>query len=103
MGFFKSLFRTQYGQAEGFNFKGKRSLTIEKNQVICFAVGAEDIVLTKDNVASVEPITLNMKVTGFISNGISVVNNYLVKMKDGSTGSITILAGEAYKMLTLLQ
>ena len=103
MGFFNKLFRKQYGQADGFNFKGVRSLTVENNQVVLYAIGTEDIVLTKDKVASVELVTSNMQVSNFVQTGISIVNAYMVKMKDGSVGSIRILAGEAYKMLAVLQ
>lgn len=103
MGFFKKLFRKQYGKAQGFNFKGEMSLTIENNQVIIYAIGAEDIVLEKKNVASIELIASSVQVSNFVQSGISTVNNYMVKMKDGSIGSISILAGEAYKMLAALQ
>lgn len=103
MGFFKSLFRRQYGRAEGFNFKGERSLTIEDGKVIFYSLGAEDIILTKDDVESLDTVTLNTPVSNFVQNGINIVNCYMVKTKDGMVGQIRILAGEAYRMLSVLQ
>lgn len=103
MGFFNKLFRKQYGRAQGFNFKGVMTLTVENNQVVLYSIGAEDIILTKENVASIELVASSVPVSNFIQSGVSVVNEYMVKMKDGSVGSLSILAGEAYRLLSVLQ
>ena len=56
-----------------------------------------------NSIATLDTVTLNTPVSNFVQNGINIVNCYMVKTKDGMVGQIRILAGEAYRMLSVLQ
>lgn len=105
MGFFKKLMRAQYGQIHGSAapVKGVLSVTVEDNKVICYSLGAEDFVLSKENIKSIELTASNVKRDGIGRTGIAVVNVYTIIMNDGAAYSLDIYVGEVYRILPLLQ
>ena len=56
-----------------------------------------------NNIATLDTVTSNAPISNFVQKGINIVNCYMVKTKDGMVGQIRILAGEAYRMLSVLQ
>lgn len=72
---------------------GERQVLIEDGKLICFIVGAEDIVITKNDIDSVECVAQNVP-RQYSSKNI-VCNSYAVTLKNGEYGTFTIFAGKA--------
>lgn len=105
MGLFGKLTRAQYGQIHGTTapIKGTLSVTVEKNNVVCYALGAKDVVLSKDNIKSVELTASNVKRSGIGRQGIAAVNVYTIIMNDGAAYSLDVYVGDVYRILPLIQ
>ena len=80
---------------------GKRQVLLEDGKLICFVVGAEDVIITKNDVDVVECVAQNLKVQK--GNGISVCNSYAVTLKNGEYGTFTIFAGKAAEFTIFLK
>lgn len=80
---------------------GRRQVEIKDGKVCCFIVGMDDIVITKDDVASFECIAQSSPIT----NGNSIVNcnTYAVTLKNGEYGSFLIAVGKAAEFTILLK
>jgi hypothetical protein len=110
-GFFKGLLRANaalYGDVEGSITelkRGKRSITIEKGQVVLWIVGENDIVLTKDDIEALEPISSNQMVKDLASGGgkLYSVNVYNLILKNGRSGIMRLVSGSEYKVLSLIK
>ena len=72
---------------------GKRQVIFENGQVVCFIVGEDDIIIKKEEVASLECVAQNIKEQ--YGNNIMVCNSYAVTLKNGEYGTFTIFAGKA--------
>lgn len=72
---------------------GKRQVLLEDGKVICFIVGEDDIVITKNDVESIECVAQNIKER--YANNIIDCNSYAVTLKNGEYGNFTIFAGKA--------
>lgn len=111
-GFFKGLLRANNGSLCGdlegpmtkLN-KGKLPISIEKGKVIGWAVGQDDIELSKANVQSVDVIDNNVPIKDLSSGGgkLYSVNVYKIVMKDGKEGILRLLTGSAYKVLAIIK
>lgn len=80
---------------------GKRQVLLENGKIICFIVGEEDIVITKNDVASVECVAQNL--TQRYGNNNYVCNSYAVALKNGDYGTFTIFAGKAAEFTIFLK
>lgn len=111
--FFKGLVRansTNYGDLEGSMTGIKRGkmqmpICIEKGKCLAWAVGSDDVELSKDTVKSVEPIASNQivkDITGGQGKTYNV-NVYKIAMKDGQVGTLRLLSGTEYKVLQLIK
>ena len=80
---------------------GRRQVEIKDGKVYCFIVGADDIVLTKADVATFECVAQSTP----ISNGNKVVscNTYAVALKNGDYGSFLIAVGKAGEFTMLMK
>ena len=80
---------------------GRRQVLIEDGQIICFIVGADDIVLTKKDVESFECVAQSSPIT----NGNSIVNcnTYAVTLKNGEYGSFLIAIAKAGEFMMLMK
>lgn len=72
---------------------GKRQVLLEDGKLICFIVGADDIVITKNDIVTVECVAQNLKMQH--GNQFIVCNSYAVTLKNGEYGTFTIFAGKA--------
>ena len=110
-GFFKCLIRantSRCGDLEGEMtglIKGRLSVSIEKGKVIAWAVGSDDIELSKENVMSIDLVDSDLTISDLSSGGGKVyrVNAYKIVMKDGKQGVLRILTGSAVRVLSLLK
>lgn len=110
--FFKGMLRLNvfgnYGDLQGpmtnLN-KGGFMITIEKGKCIAYIVGQPDIELSRENVQSVQPISKNQKVSDIsgCGNKLCDVNIYRIKLKNGQEGTLRLLSGTEYKVLSLIQ
>lgn len=80
---------------------GKRQVLLEDGKLICFVVGAEDIIITKNDVDTVECVAQNLNLQH--GNGIMVCNSYAVTLKNGDYGTFTIFAGKAAEFTIFLK
>lgn len=85
--------------------KGRLSVSLEKGKVIAWAVGQDDIELSKENVQSVDVIDNNVPIKDLSSGGGKPysVNVYKIVMKDGKEGILRLLTGVAYKVLAVIK
>ena len=60
---------------------GRRQVLLEDGKLICFIVGEEDIVITKNDISSVECVAQNLQEN--YGNKIMVCNSYAVALKNG--------------------
>ena len=72
---------------------GKRQVLLEDGKLVCFVVGADDIVIAKDDIDTVECVAQNLKVPS--GNQVIICNSYAVTLKNGEYGTFTIFAGKA--------
>ncbi len=96
-----------YGDLEGAMTKlksGKLTIAIEDGKVIAWIMNAGDIVLWKENVASVELSVPGVTITDLGSGGgkTYIVNIYRIVMKNGEEGTLRLIASTANKVLTLI-
>ncbi len=96
-----------YGDIEGpmTNLKsGSLAITIENEQVIAWIVNAPDVILSKENVASVVLTTSGITVTNLSSGGGKpfTVNVYKIEMKNGQVGVLRLKVNTADRVLNLL-
>ena len=80
---------------------GKRQVLIENGKVICFIVGEEDIVLTKNDVSSFECVAQSTQISE--GNKIVSCNTYAVTLKNGEYGSFLIAVGKAGEFMMLMK
>lgn len=80
---------------------GKRQVLLENGKLICFIVGEEDIIITKDLVDSVECVAQNLR--EHYGNNTIICNSYAVKLKNGEYGTFTIFAGKAAEFTITLK
>lgn len=78
---------------------GKRQVLLEDGKIICFVVGEEDIVITKNDIGSVECVAQNLKEQ--YGNSTMICNSYAVTLKNGEYGTFTIFAGKAAEFTIL--
>ena len=111
--FFKGMVRansTNYGDLEGPMTGIKRGkmqmpICIEKGKCLAWAVGANDVELSKETVKSVELVASN-QVANDITGGQGKtynINVYKITMKDGQVGTLRLLSGTEYKVLQLIK
>jgi len=107
-GFLKALARSNSRNLAGWvdgpvaKVKGQRmQVLIEDGKVICFLSGAEDIVLDKSNVQSVECVAQNLQKQH--GNQMIICNSYAVTFKNGEYGTFTIFAGKAAEFTILMK
>ncbi len=111
--FFKGMLRansSNYGDIEGPMTgikKGKMQMPIciEKGKCLAWAVGADDVELSKDTVKSLEVIAKGQvanDITGGQGKTFSI-NVYKIVMTDGSVGTLRLISGTEYKVLQLIQ
>lgn len=109
--FLKGILRANsgnYGDLEGpmTNLKsGKLTLAIEKGKCIAWIVNEEDVELSKDNVASVEPISTGIAIKDLTSGGgkDAIVNVYRITLKNGQVGTLRLVANSEYKVLQIIK
>ena len=91
------------GWAEGDVIQGKgvRQVVLENKTAVCYAVGADDIIITKDDIATFECVTQNMP--KHYNNQNLMCNCYAVTLKNGGTGTFTILAGKAAEFTLIVK
>lgn len=97
-----------YGDLAGpmTNLKsGSLAITIEDNKVIAWIVNAEDIVLSSENVRSVELTVSSVPVSDLSSGGgkTYTVNIYRIEMTDGQVGTLRLKVATANRVLELLK
>ena len=97
----------KYGDLEGpmtMLKSGKLSITIEDGKVIAWIVNADDIILSKENVESVELSVPNVTITDLGSGGgkTYIVNIYRIVMKNGEEGILRLVTSNATKVLMLI-
>ena len=80
---------------------GNRQVLLEDGKLICFVVGAEDIVITKNDVDTVECVAQNLKLQ--YGNNNYICNSYAVTLKNGDYGTFTIFAGKAAEFTIFLK
>lgn len=80
---------------------GERQVLIEDGKVVCFIVGEEDIVITKNDVETVECVAQNMPKQ--YGNNVMQCNSYAVTLKNGEYGTFTIFSGKAAEFTILLK
>lgn len=105
--FFKGLLRanmTLYGDVDGVA-DTRLSLSVEKGKCIAWAVGTDDVELSRDNVASVSLLSSNQIATDLASGGGKkyMVNVYNIEMKNGKKGIMRLLVATEYKVLSLIK
>ena len=110
-GFFKCLLRANSslcGDLEGEMtglVKGRLSISVEKGKVVAWAAGADDIILSKEDILSVDLIDSDLTIKDLSSGGgkLYKVNAYKIVMKDGKQGVLRVLTGSAVKVLALIK
>ncbi len=80
---------------------GRRQVLLEDGKVICFLSGVEDVVISKEDVASVECAAQNLSQR--YGNQTILCNSYAVTMKNGMYGTFTIFAGKSAEFLILMK
>ena len=80
---------------------GKRQVIFENGQVVCFIVGEDDIIIKKEEVASLECVAQNIKEK--YGDKYIVCNSYAVTLTNGEYGTFTIFAGKAAEFTILLK
>lgn len=80
---------------------GKRQVLLENGTVICFIVGEEDIVLTKNDVVSLECVAQNLTVKH--GNDVINCNSYAVTFKNGEFGTFNIFVGKAAEFTVIMK
>ena len=80
---------------------GKRQVLLEDGKLICFVMGSEDVIITKNDVASVECVAQNLNQQ--YGNNTIVCNSYAVTLKNGEYGTFTIFAGKAGEFTIILK
>ncbi len=111
--FFKGILRANkpnYGDLEGPMTgikKGKMQMPIciEKGKCLAWAVGSPDVELSKDTVKALELIS-EKQVANDITGGQGKsyqINVYKIEMKDGQVGTLRLISGTEYKVLTLIK
>jgi len=80
---------------------GKRQVLLEDGKLICFVVGSEDIVLTKNDVDTVECVAQNLEIPQ--RDKVMVCNSYAVTLKNGEYGTFTIFSGKAAEFIIFLK
>lgn len=111
--FFKGILRankTNYGDLEGPMTGIKRGkmqmpICIEKGKCLAWAVGSDDVELSKDTVKGVELIAGNQvanDITGGQGKRYSI-NVYKIEMKNGQVGTLRLISGTEYKVLQLIK
>jgi len=108
LGFFKAMARANSKNLAGWVEgpaaqvkKGKRQVLLEDGKVICFLSGMDDIVITKNDVESVECVAQNLNER--YGNKVVVCNSYAVTLKNGEYGTFTIFAGKAAEFTILMK
>ena len=81
--------------------KGRLTVSMEKGKCIAWAVGHDDIELSKNTVKSYQKISSDITVKDIPSGGGKPykVNIYRIEMKDGKTGTLRLLVGNEYKVI----
>ncbi len=72
---------------------GRRQVLLEDGKLICFIVGEDDVVITKNDIDTVECVAQNIKEQ--YGNQFMVCNSYAVTLKNGDYGTFTIFTGKA--------
>ena len=80
---------------------GRRQVCIEDGKVVCFIAGADDIILTKDDVATFECVAQSSPIT--YGNKTISCNNYAVTLKNGEYASFLIFVGKAGEFMMLMK
>lgn len=80
---------------------GELQVALEDRKVVCFALGAEDIVITKENVESIECAAQNFPRK--YGNNTMICNSYAVVMKNGEFGTFEIFVGKAAEFLMIMK
>ncbi len=109
--FFKGMLRANkkmYGDLEGSVTKLKRgrlAVSIEKGVCIAWAVGSEDIELSRSTIKDVELISKDQIATDLPSGGGQryQINVYRLTFKNGATGILRLTSGDEYKVLQLIK
>ena len=107
-GFLKTMARANSPRLAGWvdgpvaRVKGNRmQVLLEDGKVICFLSGSDDIILSKDDVASVELAA--QKIEQRYGDKIMVCNSYAVTFKNGEYGRFTIFEGKAAEFLLYMK
>ena len=80
---------------------GRRQVEIKDGKVYCFIVGMDDIVLTKNDVASFECVAQGTPITE--GNKNIVCNTYAVSLKTGEYGSFLIAIAKAGEFMMIMK
>ena len=83
----------------------KRSVSVENNQVILWIVNAEDIILKKEDIKTIDPLQSHVEESHIASGGgkTYIVDTYKVTLKDGKSGELRLMSNKASKVLELLR
>ena len=105
---FKRANLALHGDLEGPMTKlksGRLSVSIIDGQVVAWVVGAEDVILSKDNVKAVTLSQSGVSVVDLTSGGgkTNIVNVYTIEMTNGDMGILRLKVESATKVLMLLQ
>ena len=80
---------------------GRRQVLLEDGKIVCFIMGEDDVVITKNDVDTVECVAQNLKEQ--YGNQMMVCSSYAVTLKNGEFGTFTIFAGKAAEFTILLK
>ena len=125
-GFFKAMIRVNtkfWGYLSGGVITEEKLLckrvNFEKNQVVAYEMGFEDVILSRENVASIDLLEKNVKRAAEVNNVMLTIkmrpidyqnkvepkiDKYSIKMKDGKEGFLYLWDFVANEMIaTILQ
>lgn len=108
MGFLQKLFRANSknlaGWVEGSITQlksGMRQVSVENGKVVLWIVGKDDIIIDPSQIKSLELATSN--ITKQYGNNIMICDAYILVLKNGESGTLTIFKGKIADVLLALK